>query len=300
MIEPGRQLADAGAQSGEPTALRRPLFGGPPGAAVDGACTAAQAPVGERLRLLVSTVESQIIPRLVIAHRPSSTQALLAECAGTARARSEDVDACVRLLLDPVAGPLVSFAEALMARGTSLDAIYLEVFAPAARRLGDMWERDECSFTDVTIALGRLQQSLRRFAAHFRPECIDGQPWRRAMFAAVPGEQHTLGLSMIVQYFLRAGWDASMLPSAAGQDLPQLVQQERVALVGLSMSRAEHAPIIKALIRRIRTGSCNPAVRVMVGGVAFSRDGGLAEQVGADGTATDAAQAVNLAQQLVL
>jgi MerR family transcriptional regulator, light-induced transcriptional regulator len=301
MIQTGRQLADAGAQIGDPAGLRLPASDKVPSEDdAGGACAPAEEACLERLRLLVSTVESQIIPRLVIAHRSPGSCGSVAHESAAVRPRRDEVEQCTRLLLDPYAGSVADFAEGLIARGLPLDAVYLDVFAPSARRLGDLWTRDECSFADVTIALGRLQQALRRFAPHFRPESIDGEPWRRALFAAAPGEQHTLGLSMIVQYFLRAGWDTSLLPNAAEEDLTRLVQQERVALVGISMSDVRHAPVLKALIGRVRGSSRNGELRVIVGGFAFSDRPGLAAEVGADGTATDAQQAVNLAQQLVL
>ncbi len=300
MVDSGRHHHDAGAQVGEPAGLRCPPFDGAPlGAEPPGACEARLDPSLERMRLLVSTVEAQIIPRLVIAHRSAAVSGAVIPEGGSPRQRTDEVEACVQLLLDPGAGPIVGYAEELIASGVALDAIYLEIFAPAARRLGDMWDHDECTFTDVTIALGRLQQTLRRFAAHFRPESPDSEPWRQALFAAVPGEQHTLGLSMIVQYFLRAGWDASMLPSPAGDEVLRLVQQENISIVGLSMSRESHAPVMKSLIGKMRSLSRNAALRVIVGGVAFSNLPGLVGDVGADGTATDAKQAVNLAQQLV-
>ena len=299
MIESGRHLIDAGAAIGEPSGLRCPPYDGAP---LDGEnpgdCPPRLDPSLERMRLLVSTVEAQIIPRLVIAHR-TGTGTPASHDPSAVRPRHEEVEACVKLLLDPGAGPIVAYAEGLIARGVTLDAVYLEIFAPAARRLGDMWDHDECTFTDVTIALGRLQQTLRRFSAHFRPDSVDGSPWRQALFAAVPGEQHTFGLSMIVQYFLRAGWDASMLPSPAGDEIVRLVQQENIAIVGLSMSRESHSSVLKSLIARVRGASRNGALRVLVGGVAFSGKPGLEADVGADGTATDAMQAVNLAEQLV-
>jgi len=301
MIHSGRQLADAGGDIREAAGLccppesRIPSESGPPDS-----CDARADPCAERLRLLVSTVESQIIPRLVISHRAAMPVGAAAQAGIGVRPGAEEVESCVQVLLDRGGGSLEGFVEARLARGVTLDTIYLEIFAPAARRLGDMWTRDECSFTDVTIALGRLQQSLRRYSPHFRPEFTDTDAPRRALFAAVPGEQHTFGLSMIVQYFLRAGWDASILPNAAGGDLMRLVQQEPIALVGLSMGVVSHAPLLKTLISRLRAAACHERMRVLVGGVAFADQPGLAEGMGADGTASDAAQAVYLAQQLVL
>jgi methanogenic corrinoid protein MtbC1 len=300
MIESGRQLAESWAPIGDAATLRCPPAGEGRAEAANGSdCGQIDESCLNRLRLLVSTVESQIIPRLVMAHRTEPV-ATSANGDDSPASYEEDVRACVSLLMEPSAGTLTVFAEGLLGRGVSLDALYLQVFAPAARQLGEMWTRDECTFTDVTIALGRLQQSLRRFAAHFRPECIDGEPWRRALFAAAPGEQHTFGLSMVVQYFIRAGWDATLLPGDSAHDLARLVQSERVALIGFSMACESHAPAVKALISRLRSTSRNSALRIVVGGVAFSQFPGLAADVGADGTAHDAQQAVNLAQQLVL
>jgi len=297
MIDLGRQLAGAGASLGDSAGRRLPHETA--NLDTDAAGCALPEESLERLRLLVTTVEAQIIPRLVIAHRTPAAD-------GTAVAvppptpRDGEVDRCTRMLLDPAAGSVADFAEGLLNRGVPLDTIYMDIFAPSARRLGEMWERDECSFTDVTIALGRLQQALRRFAPRFRPESIDGEPWRRALFAAAPGEQHTLGLSMIVQYFLRAGWDTSLLPNAGEQDLSRLVHQENVALVGFSMSDERHAPMLKGLIGRVRASSRNTSLRIMVGGVAFSTRPGLEAEVGADGTATDPAAAVKIAQHMLM
>jgi MerR family transcriptional regulator, light-induced transcriptional regulator len=298
MVQSLRLTADRGAPAGDPSGHRRPPSPEEHSDPNDAAACSGPDDVGRaRLRLLVSTVESQVIPRLVLAHRPLPAAA---SDGAAEHVYEDDVRACVELLLGPGAGSVAMFADGLLARGLSLDALYLGVFAPAARELGRMWEQDECSFTDVTIALGRLQQSLRTFSARFRPEFIDGEPWRRALFASVPGEQHTFGLAMVSQYFLRAGWDATLVQGRSDVELMRLVQSERVALIGFSMSGAAHAPVLRSLIARLRTASRNTALKVLVGGVVFTRCPGLVSEVGADGSAGDAQQAVNLAQRLVL
>jgi len=253
---------------------------------------------GQELHALVRTVEAQIIPRLVLAHRDEHGRPI--DFGGMMHASEEDLEQCVRLLIDSGVESICAFAEGVHARGIALESVYLEVFAPAARRLGELWESDDCSFTDVTIALGRLQQVLRRFGSRFRGDGFVGEPWRRALFAAAPGEQHTFGLSMVVQFFLRAGWDASLLPAPAGEELVQLVQRDRVALVGLTMSCESRAPALKALISRLRRLSGNPELRVIVGGNPFNDRPALAAEVGADATAIDAHRAVDIAQQLIL
>ena len=51
-----------------------------------------------------------------------------------------------------------------------LELLFLRLLAPAARRLGELWEGDLCTFTDVTIGLSHLQQVLRELSPVFEEE----------------------------------------------------------------------------------------------------------------------------------
>lgn len=61
------------------------------------------------------------------------------------------------------------YVESMGRKGASLETIFLNLFSPAAKYLGKLWEEDICDFADVTIALCRLQQLLRELSAAFRP-----------------------------------------------------------------------------------------------------------------------------------
>ena len=292
MIEAVRQLAAEGAASVPARGSCEPSNEGSAGRTDDPCLT--------RLRLLLTTVESQIIPRLVLAHRMPAANADAAAAPAT-RAGNDEVEICLRLALGSGVDALTEFAERLVGRGVPIDSVYVDVFAAVARRLGEQWTLDQCSFTDVTIALGRLQQVLRRLSVHFRPV---GAPAaaasvRRALFGAAPGEQHTFGLTMIVQCFLRAGWDAALLPSPADEDMAAQVRGEHVALVGLTLSSELRVEALKRQIARLRATSRNPNLCILVGGHAFASRSGLESEVGADGTSTDGNHAVELARQLV-
>ncbi|NJK90043.1 MAG: cobalamin B12-binding domain-containing protein [Myxococcales bacterium] len=91
--------------------------------------------------------------------------------------------------------------------------IFLDLLAPVARLLGDLWLIDLCTFTDVTIGLSRLQQLVRELAPAFE----DGHDLRgfghRALLAPAPGEQHTFGMHLVEEFLRRAGWDVGCVPS---------------------------------------------------------------------------------------
>jgi hypothetical protein len=43
-------------------------------------------------------------------------------------------------------------------RGLFMKTLYMELLEPTARYLGEMWNKDDCDFVDVTIGVGRLQK----------------------------------------------------------------------------------------------------------------------------------------------
>ena len=146
-------------------------------------------------------------------------------------ARSES-HAC--LLAEALGGPDAGLAEAMvddmLGAGVTIDQLLFDHLSPAARLLGEWWEADRMTFTTVTLAAARIQSILRRLpGARPRPGPDRGLG---AMFAAVPGEQHTVGVTMATELFRRRGWDvalhvgrnhAELLHTIAGDDRPVVV-----------------------------------------------------------------------------
>lgn len=253
---------------------------------------------GDRLTHLVRTLEIDIIPRLVLARRAAPG----APAAPTALGRlpnAADVADFTRLILGHDVAVAASYVEALRARGTALETVFLELLAPSARRLGELWKADLCDFTEVTVGLWRLHQLLRELSPTFRNETEDDSLGRRVLLAPAPGEQHTFGLCIVAEFFRRAGWDVWGGPPAPGGDLPGIVRNESFALVGLSLSGEARLDGLASRIREIRRASRNRAIRVMVGGQVFNDRPQLVALVGADATAVDGRQAPQQAKHLL-
>jgi methanogenic corrinoid protein MtbC1 len=240
----------------------------------------------------------EVVPRLLLASRA------VTQCEASAGGAESVLDAAtveefVELILDHDAVMAVAYFEALRARGVSIEAIYLQLLTPAARRLGELWCEDLCDFTKVTLALGRLQQLLRELSPDFRCETESRQHGRRALLMPAPGEQHTFGLFMVAEFFRQAGWDVwSGLPGA-GDDVISLVRAEWFDIVGLSVGSESRVDGLAATIRTMRRGSRNRAIGVMVGGPLFVENPELAAVVGADATALDGRQAAQQAASIV-
>jgi len=252
-----------------------------------------------RLAGLVGTIEREIIPRLVLAHRSSqpAPQVAVAHAGQLVAGQvAELCDLVIRSDLDV----LIPYIERTRERGVPLERIYLELLAPVARRLGEMWLADECDFTTVTLGLWRLHQLLHELSPSFQLDHVPLAEGKRALLAATPGEQHTFGLFMVAEFFRRAGWDVVDGPAFSAQELTATVRHDWFSVAGFSLSRQDSAGQLAALIRDVRQASRNRGIGIIVGGVVFGERPDLVAEVGADASATDGREAVSLAQAMLM
>lgn len=255
-------------------------------------------PVELRTVLLLRAIENEIIPRLMLAHR-NPHECLTQPVLTAAKVGPEDVTTFSRLVLAPDESLARSCIELMRTRGISIEAIYVDLLAPVARHLGELWEQDLCDFTDVTMGLGRLQQILRELSGGLAEGGVQFHNGRRILLLPCPGEQHTFGLVMVGEFFRRAGWDVSGGPAEVRLDAASLVQGERFDVVGLSLAGDTHLVELGQCIRAVRQRSLNPDLVILVGGPAFLTHPEYLDQVQADAVAVDGRLAPGIADELV-
>ena len=247
----------------------------------------------ERRDQLARTIENEIIPRLMRAHCGTAP---VASGAGPDLA---EVEAVAALALGTDGAGVARHVESLRKNGLSLEALCSSVLAPAARRMGEMWEADLCGFAEVTLGLYRLQAVLRELGPEF-PSGLRGQErGLNALLVPVPGESHTLGLSMVSEFFRRAGWSVWGCPPLSVRELRDTVAGTWFDVAGMSVGCASAIEAAAASIRAIRESSRNPNIGVMVGGPVFVAHPEWVAKVGADATAPVAAEAPRQAEVLV-
>jgi methanogenic corrinoid protein MtbC1 len=194
---------------------------------------------------------------------------------------------------------LMQYLDGQRERGLLVESLYLELFAPVARLMGEMWEEDLCDFSTVTVALGRLQRLLRELSPAFGSEVEYPAHGRRALFVQPRDEQHSFGLSMVAEFFRRDGWDVLGGVGGTITDPASKVRDEWVDVIGFSVGTDNRAPWLSESIRAARAASRNPQLQVLVGGPPFTLNPALADLVGADGTARDGREAPLLAERLL-
>lgn len=235
-------------------------------------------------------VAEHVVPRLAALHEP-------APAPPETPLRAAEIAVLAKLLLGPPNDDAADYILKLKDGGVSLDDLHAELLEPAARLLGELWTEDKADFIDVTIGVSRLQRLVLVFEG--LGEIPDYDEKRRVLLAAAPGEQHSLG-STIVQKFLRAsGWHVWSCASPDVGEAADIVAREWFGVVGFSVGSDVHVPSLRDAIALVRARSLNPRIGVMIGGSAVARDPDLVASVGADGTAANGPAAVVLAKKLL-
>ena len=257
----------------------------------------SERPPTSSLDALAKTIETQIVPRLMLAHRASLSVGSHDDHKPV-EPRHEDVLAFATVVMESDIGAARAFIDALRDRGVSLESVFLDLMAPAARHLGDLWVEDRCDFMTVTLALARMQQILRGLSASdgtFEAEDYG----KSALLITVPGEQHTFGLFMVGEFFRRGGWEVWGGAPDGEDSVIELLMDRWFDLIGVSVSQDSSLPGLQRFIQRIRKSSRNRQIGVLAGGRAFGGRAELAKECGADDLAVDGREAVRCAEEMV-
>lgn len=281
-----RRLRSATTAGGDKTRSRQPNH-------------SAQAVSGternHRASLLHRVVEAEILPRLALARSAQANKPVDTSPPTT----TDDADRLVKLLLGSEADAAASFLDVFRGRGATTASLYLGIVTNAARLLGELWEDDRCDFTQVTISMGRLQQIVRSLSPAFQIAAVSHAHPETALLVPAPGDQHTLGLVILSEFFQREGWHVPGGPAPPSKDAADMARETWVDIAGFSIGSASRLDGLCSMIRTLRRVSRNRDISVMVGGPLLLRQPDLVSRVGADIGAVDAQSAVRQASGLL-
>jgi MerR family transcriptional regulator, light-induced transcriptional regulator len=254
-------------------------------------------------RQIARAVETEIIPRLLLSHiaapkiQPNRREA--ASSNTMAAINHAELEAFADIIIHRSLKAGTEFIDSLLASGMTLEAMIVDVLSTTARHLGELWDEDRITFVDVSLGLSRLQQLLRVYGPAFEAEFAPKAEGHRILLAAMPGEQHTFGMSVVEEFFRRDGWDVQSETSISRAELLNRAQQEHFDVIGISASADASVNLLAPLIRACRDVSMNREVRVIVGGCSFLAKPENALALGADLVACNGKEAILNVERLL-
>lgn len=200
-------------------------------------------------------------------------------------------------LRESISGPvdrLLAIARAELDAGVPLETLLLDLLAPVAKQLGVLWERDEITFLDVTMAVQKLQHVLQT-TGHRNRNIVTGGPC--ALLLQTPGETHNFGLGVFAELLRRRGWTILMPGAVKPSSYEKLCATNNLALIGYSVSGDALLPPLTSAIRQMRKALRGQTV-ILAGGRVFDGRPELAEVIGADVVVSVATEAFAVIDQL--
>jgi methanogenic corrinoid protein MtbC1 len=180
--------------------------------------------------------------------------------------------------------------------GIGLREIWLRVFQDSQYEVGRLWQSNRISIAQEHYCTAATQAIMSRLYSQVFSTPRRG---RILVTACTPGEIHEMGMRMLADIFEMEGWDTyhlgANMPATA---LVDFVAQRRPNLVGLSATMTFHLEGVATIINALRKSEKTRDVGILVGGRAFNREPGLWRQIGANGYARDANDALTVAEAL--
>ncbi len=179
--------------------------------------------------------------------------------------------------------------------GVLVRDIYLLVFQPVQREIGRLWQTNQISVAQEHYCTAATQLIMSQLYPRIFSAERTGY---RLVATCVGGELHEIGVRMVADFFEMDGWDTYYLgANTPTEGILSTIETRQPDVLGISATITMHVSDVRALIKQVRASDAGENVKILVGGYPFNVAPDLWRRVDADGHASDAQQAVAIANQ---
>ncbi len=188
-----------------------------------------------------------------------------------------------------------SLIDGALAAGASAYDLLTELVWPMMELLQSLYRDDRISITNLNLATRLNRAMTDQLAARLPRNDPNG---KKALIFCGNAEPEELGGQLCAELFESDGWCVRFAGGGVPDDeVLNLIGQERPDLLILFATLPSGVPAVRKLIDYLREVNSCPTMQVMCCGGIYKRAEGLADEIGADLYAPDAAQAVHVAAE---
>lgn len=162
--------------------------------------------------------------------------------------------------------------------------------------VGERFKRNECFIPEVLLAARAMHSGMEIL----RPLLAESgsKPIGKIVLGTVQDDLHDIGKNMVGMMLEGAGFHVvDMGVNVPVEKFVEAVEKEEAVLLGLSALLSTTMPNLKTVIDRLEENGLRDKIKVLVGGAPVTEI--YAMDIGADGFAPDAANAVDKAKELL-
>jgi methylmalonyl-CoA mutase cobalamin-binding domain/chain len=205
--------------------------------------------------------------------------------------------AALREALYALDGPgAVALTQELIDGGAEPQEVLQQGLAEAMLEIGRRWNAGDVFLPEV-VAAAEIFKQCNLIVEPALIEAGGQMLGHMVLMATVKGDLHDLGKNMVGAMLKTAGFQVHDLgKDVAAETIVETVREMEPTIVGLSSLLTTTVPEQRGVIEALEAAGLRGAVKVMVGGAPVTED--WATQIGADGYAPNAPEAVKLALRL--
>jgi len=191
----------------------------------------------------------------------------------------------------------LGLALSLVDGGTPVTDVHRHVLSASQVEIGRMWQRGELSVAEEHVASRTTEQVLALLDARL-PR--GARLKKRVLVTSANGDLHDIGLKMVAQQLELAGFDTLYLgASTPGEDVVRAIEDFSVDALAVGAKLTINLPACMDLVACVRASERGRDLPILVGGVPFVVVPDLWKVVGADASASHAADAVPALRMLL-
>jgi len=187
------------------------------------------------------------------------------------------------------------------------EALHLEVppleainkgYIVGIQKVGALFEKGDFFLPELVMGAEAMQAALAVLEPELKRRQQERERLGRAIAGTVAGDIHEIGKRLVCTMLVANSFDVLDLgPDVATETFIEKVRESKPDLLLLSALMTTTMPEQQAVIEGLKRAGFREGVKVMVGGAAVSLS--WAEEIGADGYAENAIEAVEVAKGLV-
>jgi 5-methyltetrahydrofolate--homocysteine methyltransferase len=205
-----------------------------------------------------------------------------------------DLNALANAVIKGDQATAVNVTKAALAEKMAPKAILNEGLIAGMDTVGQKFKKNEMYIPEVLIAARAMKMAMQVL----EPELVKAgvQPIGRLVIGTIQGDLHDIGKNLVAMMLKGAGFDVIDLGvDVSPEKFVDAVKNKGAQIVGMSALLTTTMPKMEKTVQALKAAGLT--AKVMIGGAPVTQ--GFADKIGAQGYASDAATAVDLAKKLV-
>ncbi|MEK6210668.1 MAG: corrinoid protein [Pseudomonadota bacterium] len=199
-------------------------------------------------------------------------------------------------VLDGNNGVIREHVLALIGRGVPANDVLERGLIAAMEVIGRQFSTGEAFIPEVLLSARAMNEAVEALGPHLSGGA--GTDRGKVLIGTVAGDMHDIGKNMVVTMLKGVGFEVMDLGiNVAREKFVETVAQFKPDILGLSALLTTTMTEMRNVISSLEAAQLRHTCKIMVGGAPVSEN--FAKQIGADGFAPDAFEAVTIAKQLI-